>query len=914
MSKRFLFNISSLIAGLSFLAGCSVLQEEGVSDNGREIKFTASVGTFQVKATDNALELDDAVGLFAGAPVNARNVRMTWNGSNLIPEKKLFWTPGQEQTTYFVAYYPYNADLDGDYIYGCVNADQSTHELYTASDLMTATSVSHPTSGTVEFNFVHRLSKLVILIDNQMEGVEIADVYVNGVYGKYETGLGDYRVNLRDLQGTIKAGKVITADGQTAWTVIIPPQYTVPVLMVTTTDGRQYTSPANVSVDFYSGYRYTARAILDGDTVLTDFTDEIVEWTDNNDIAFQTIGQAEWSVVGTVNGSNWDKEFPMYHCYQNEETYYGLIYYKAGDEFMLHRSGSHDLMVGLEAGLGLGWYYYTVNGPAITLPNEGIYEIFIHPDTKSVSIQEVNMWNWGITGSLENLNWNGDHNVNGVTVVDNNPVLCFNVKYRAGEEFKVRFGGVWYLEYGLDADWTGAPNVLEDGAWYSMRRGGPNMMLPQDGLYTIMFDLNNQKISAVRTGDYVVSPITIDGDFSDWESLDPSLVSVAYTAGNSRATALRMMKAYVDANALFVYFEYDVNQLTTDFTPLQLYINSDNNTATGCAGYDKFSMWSDAGYEHLVEGYIFNGGYLENYYGFLYNWSGADGEEGWFWDESTRIGGAVTGRGDYQAYEIMLDRSYLTLPDSFTIGLNIESNDWQTIGFLPNGDVTTTNPLGMGKMLPVNVGGPGVVYDGTEAQIPEASLEAVDLGLSVKWANMNLGASRPEGYGDYYAWGDVQPKSSYFISDYQWSGDEKTDPVILFKYTGDNPNYGGTADGLTTLLPEDDAAVQTLGGNWRMPTRDEIIELRDYTTNKWEVVNGVSGYRFTGPNGNSIFMPAAGCMLGDELQEAGAMLYYWSSSVTEGYYDHADAIEFSRGSYYIYMAYRWDGFSVRAVQ
>lgn len=130
---------------------------------------------------------------------------------------------------------------------------------------------------------------------------------------------------------------------------------------------------------------------------------------------------------------------------------------------------------------------------------------------------------------------------------------------------------------------------------------------------------------------------------------------------------------------------------------------------------------------------------------------------------------------------------------------------------------------------------------------------AVNLGLSVKWAACNVGASSPEEYGGYYAWGETEEKSDYSWDTYKWcngSWDSMT------KYCTDS--YCRTVDNKTVLDPEDDVAHVKLGGSWRMPTLDEIEELCNECTWTSTTYNGVKGQLVTGPNGNSIFLPAAG--------------------------------------------------------
>lgn len=178
--------------------------------------------------------------------------------------------------------------------------------------------------------------------------------------------------------------------------------------------------------------------------------------------------------------------------------------------------------------------------------------------------------------------------------------------------------------------------------------------------------------------------------------------------------------------------------------------------------------------------------------------------------------------------------------------------------------------------------------------------EAVDLGLSVKWSSMNLGATSPGDYGDYFAWGKTAPENNYRGETYEFSKYNIVDNKTEFK----DYDY------------EDDAARQALGGNWRMPTIDEWRELEDYCTWTWTNSyngSGVKGRIITGPNGNSIFLPAAGCWSGTGLKEAGFNGDYWSSSLYEGnrvcaYYLFFGSWKVSYGD-----RGRQDGLSVRPV-
>ena len=147
----------------------------------------------------------------------------------------------------------------------------------------------------------------------------------------------------------------------------------------------------------------------------------------------------------------------------------------------------------------------------------------------------------------------------------------------------------------------------------------------------------------------------------------------------------------------------------------------------------------------------------------------------------------------------------------------------------------------------------------------------VDLGLSVKWATCNVGANRPEEYGDYFAWGETTTKTKY--TEYNsLTYDEQMDDI------SGNPQY--------------DAATANWGGDWRMPTKAELNELLNNCTWTWTAQNGVSGYNVEGPNGNSIFLPASGFRDGSSLYYAGSYGFYWSSTPYES----------NRTAYYLYFS------------
>ena len=203
------------------------------------------------------------------------------------------------------------------------------------------------------------------------------------------------------------------------------------------------------------------------------------------------------------------------------------------------------------------------------------------------------------------------------------------------------------------------------------------------------------------------------------------------------------------------------------------------------------------------------------------------------------------------------------------------------------------------------------VYDEGTIVPPTPVPDPVDLGLSVKWASFNVGATKPEEYGDYYAWGETEPKDDYSWATYKWcKGSDNT----LTKYsTKSEYGYNGFTDTKTVLDPEDDAAHVNFGGSWRMPTDAEWTELRNNCTWTWTTQNGVNGHLVTASNGNSIFLPAGGGREGSSLPYPGSCGNYWSSSLYAGYPYDAWCVESGSDEVLRYGYYRYYGQSVRPV-
>jgi len=189
----------------------------------------------------------------------------------------------------------------------------------------------------------------------------------------------------------------------------------------------------------------------------------------------------------------------------------------------------------------------------------------------------------------------------------------------------------------------------------------------------------------------------------------------------------------------------------------------------------------------------------------------------------------------------------------------------------------------------------------------------VDLGVpsGTKWATCNVGSDTPEGNGGYFAWGETVTKENYDWSTYRWcNGSENT----LTKYCASSAyGYNGFTDNLATLEATDDAATANWGAGWRMPTSEEVVELIHNCTHTWTSQNGVNGCLFTGVNGNSVFMPAAGGFSDNSCGNIGTDGYYWTSSLSSGENEYVYGLYFHSYAAAMGNFSRYLGHSVRPV-
>ena len=215
----------------------------------------------------------------------------------------------------------------------------------------------------------------------------------------------------------------------------------------------------------------------------------------------------------------------------------------------------------------------------------------------------------------------------------------------------------------------------------------------------------------------------------------------------------------------------------------------------------------------------------------------------------------------------------------------------------------------------------GSALEGGECVIPVQAVviypsDYVDLGLpsGTLWATRNIGANSPEEYGDYFAWGETTPKEVYTVQTYKWGGYDSDGQFYLSKY---NSNSGyGTIDNKNELDPEDDAAYVNWGAAWRMPSDEQIQELISICNWKWTQSNGVNGQLVTGPNGNTLFLPAAGFYYsGDNsFQGEGTIGEYWSRMLNPSDDINARGLGYSETDINYGATLRTHGLTIRPVR
>lgn len=254
------------------------------------------------------------------------------------------------------------------------------------------------------------------------------------------------------------------------------------------------------------------------------------------------------------------------------------------------------------------------------------------------------------------------------------------------------------------------------------------------------------------------------------------------------------------------------------------------------------------------------------------------------------------------------------LPENATEKGVVWSSNVQTSKLYIDGTGMVTGMSACEATVTVRCKDNAYIYDECRITVKDgssgSSVEAVDLGLTsgLKWCTVNVGASNPEDYGNYYAWAETSPKASYTSGNYKYPATNYGDGITVYKKYDSTPING---DGKKVLEAEDDAATVNMGSGWRTPTFKEFKELREECTWTWTTVNKVSGALVTGPNGKSIFLPGGGWYEGSTLKSKGSYGSYWTASGDGG---TANAVDFANGYKSTALVPRSEGRSVRPVK
>ena len=270
--------------------------------------------------------------------------------------------------------------------------------------------------------------------------------------------------------------------------------------------------------------------------------------------------------------------------------------------------------------------------------------------------------------------------------------------------------------------------------------------------------------------------------------------------------------------------------------------------------------------------------------------------------QSPAVSGDVDGDGECTTSDVTALYNYLLFGD----GSAMVAGDQDGDGYITVGDITW-------------------VYN-ILLNLPQVEHEYVDLGLpsGTLWAKTNVGASSPEDYGDYFAWGETTPKENYDLTTYKWFAIINENVYHLTKYGVKSYLYNEFVDGKTVLDSEDDAATANWGAGWCMPSKDQYEELYLYCRKSWTTCNGVKGMLFESLNtGASLFLPAGGCRCEEELynpslydvEKSG---WYWTCELYTLYSYEAHCLNISsivyEGSDPVMFIFRDFGLTVRAVR
>lgn len=530
MKKHLISILFMALTALLALASCE-RQEQPASMTASGLRFTASVGEYATKATDTGFEIGDKIGISAerGAVYGenlVRNISATFDGESfVVDEGAIGWLSEEidpDRLVTFVARYPFAKDKDPfDEQYFEVLADQSTHENYTASDLMFAETAACALDDAVHFGFVHRLSQVMVQVDNDLDS-PVEEVFISGVQGRTLVRYQFYAPQAPQGEtGTVKACRVEIpdADGvaREAWVAVIPPQTTHASIIVKTEDGMKYTYPMKGRQELRTGRRHCAFLELNEKTNGADVNLTVDNWTEDNQMQFGAeplpLSQ-QWFIFGDIENRGWstNQEIEM-RPLTNELNRYAAVVHAANPDdesaffwnlFYIH---NQDWTYYLGAGSEREQFLYDGSkvvaanqGDYFQIKQEGNYLIILDLSTREVSISsdlsEVYSLNGNVDESL--YDWYGDVWMTPETVQVGDRLFGVSFSatgtFHSPNEFKIRLGGCWAF------DW-GAPDstpLVENVPMLATPQGAPNFnfVVPSSGQWTITYNAYNGTVTA----------------------------------------------------------------------------------------------------------------------------------------------------------------------------------------------------------------------------------------------------------------------------------------------------------------------------------------------------------------------------------------------------------------------------------
>jgi len=487
-----------LIAAAALTLGACSLKED-LSPMQESIRFTSNLGAF-TKATDTNFEAGDAVSLFAEDPITALNVKMNYVNGELVPERQIAWPEEVDPTTLtsFFAVYPYREDWE-DYTnvtVFSVNADQRTHELYTASDLMGAAYAAYPGCETVPLNFTHRLSQFKLTIYSTVG--KVSEVYLVDVLGKARmTIFHQMQVFAVGAYGTINMGldNEYTYEGGTEfqWKAIVPPQGMRFKIAIVMENGDKYYYTPDAWEDIYmeSGKVYQAYVNLESGVEPYGDIPSVSNWTSDNEEQFGQYvadpyrNEGDW-YIRNLGTDEWTQMFS-----DGDERAAFLTVAAAGQYDFIYNIGRKETQLGLGEALSEGVYTLVEGGKPYTFNEGGDYVVKIDLIQETVTILPDNDV-WSVIGEFGEVPWETD-----IDMVRESPGFYnLDLEYYGGE-FKLRCNHSWDVNFG------GYGDVLKTGYWNGLVQDGANMILDKPGKYTLIFDRLSQVLGVTLIESYV---------------------------------------------------------------------------------------------------------------------------------------------------------------------------------------------------------------------------------------------------------------------------------------------------------------------------------------------------------------------------------------------------------------------------